>query len=47
MFLKNKGKMIKIGYGQSNYETMVKKDLYYVDRTNYITLIENMIGNLR
>ena len=34
--------MIKIGYGQSNYENMVKKDLYYVDRTNYIALIENM-----
>ena len=34
--------MIKIGYGQSNYANMVRDDLYYVDRTNYIALIENM-----
>ena len=34
--------MIKIGYGQSNYETMVKDDFYYVDRTDHIALIENM-----
>ena len=34
--------MIKIGYGQSNYENMVKDAFYYVDRTAYIELIENM-----
>ena len=34
--------MIKIGYGQSNYKNMVKDDFYYVDRTDYIALIENM-----
>ena len=32
--------MIKIGYGQSNFESMVKNDFHYVDRTNFIALIE-------
>lgn len=34
--------MIKIGYGQSNFESMVLNDFYYVDRTNHIAHIEEM-----
>jgi len=34
--------MIKIGYGQSNFESMVKGGFHYVDRTNYLSLIEDM-----
>ena len=33
--------MIKIGYGIADFETMVQDDLYYVDRTQYITKLEN------
>ncbi len=35
--------MIKIGYGQSNFESMVSEKRYYVDRTNYIALLETTI----
>lgn len=34
--------MIKIGYGISNFETMVKENFHYVDRTNFISHIEEM-----
>ena len=33
--------MIRIGYGVSNFETMVADGYHYVDRTNYIAHIEN------
>ena len=32
--------MISIGYGQSNFEHMVTKNHYYIDRTKYISYIE-------
>ena len=35
--------MIKIGYGISNYESMVKEGRHYVDRTNYIDVLENVV----
>ena len=35
--------MIKIGYGISNYESMVTEGRYYVDRTNYIDVLENVV----
>ena len=34
--------MIKIGYGISNFETMVKDNFHYVDRTHFISHIEEM-----
>lgn len=34
--------MIKVGYGISNFESMVKDNFYYVDRTNYLAHIENL-----
>ena len=36
--------MLKIGYGQSNFESMVLNNFYYVDRTNHIAHIEEMGG---
>ena len=35
--------MIKIGYGISNYESMVTEGRHYVDRTNYIHVLENVV----
>lgn len=34
--------MIKIGYGISDYESMVVENRHYVDRTNYISILENI-----
>jgi hypothetical protein len=34
--------MIKIGYGISNFESMVREDRHYVDRTNYISILETV-----
>lgn len=35
--------MIKVGYGISNFESMVQENRYYVDRTNYIAVLENTV----
>ena len=42
-FKKTRQEMIKIGYGISNYESMVTEGRYYVDRTNYIDVLENVV----
>ncbi|MEY4928243.1 MAG: hypothetical protein RI894_2681, partial [Bacteroidota bacterium] len=34
--------MIKIGYGVADFETMVQRGFYYVDRTDHIELLENV-----
>ncbi len=34
--------MIKIGYGQSNFESLIKDDFHYIDRTHYLSHLENM-----
>ena len=34
--------MISIGYGVSNFQSMVRENRYYVDRTNYISHIEEI-----
>jgi Predicted AAA-ATPase/PD-(D/E)XK nuclease superfamily len=32
--------MIKIPYGESNFQSLIEDDYYYVDRTSYITMLE-------
>lgn len=34
--------MIRIGYGISNFEDMVRENRYYVDRTHFISVLENV-----
>ncbi|MFN0204601.1 MAG: AAA family ATPase [Bacteroidia bacterium] len=34
--------MIRIGYGQSNFESMVEGNFHYVDRTHYIAHLESI-----
>ena len=34
--------MLRLPYGTSNFETLINRGLYYVDRTNYIERIENL-----
>ena len=37
--------MIKIPYGISNFETLIKRGQYYVDRTEYIKRLESYFSS--
>ena len=34
--------MVKLPYGISNFEDLVTQGYYYVDRTNYLEVFENL-----
>jgi hypothetical protein len=34
--------MLRIGYGQSSFETLIKDGCYYADRTNYLPKLEDL-----